>query len=147
MPLKLEVITDLSKANEINEQGEGNFIISDIKIYTGRGLVEKDTKEYQIIFDLILYGLNSSWDEENYVELNNNKIEKIIFEYFPYERNQKQEILGSLSCVITNKYNLITAKNGIINKLQPNYEEELFDFYLKVETKKLRHLSILKSRI
>ncbi len=131
-PLRLEFIMDLSKSTEIDESGRGRFTIQDVQIYSGRGLVRKDTMEFMVIFNLILGGLGGTWDENDSVILNNNKIEKVIFEYTSSD-GTKQAIIGNLSRVITGKYNAITTQDGKIKNLQVRYKEGAFDFYLKVK--------------
>lgn len=145
-PLTIEIITDPSEPSEITENGIGNFTTKDVQLYTGKGLVEKDTVEYGIIFDAVLYGLGGRWNEENYVKTNNNKIEKIIFNYHPCDENKRFAILTSLSRIATCKYNLNTTKNGVINRLQITYEESLHALYRKIQPLKLYHLFILKYR-
>lgn len=144
-PLKLEFLMDLSKSTELDESGRAGFTIKNVRIYTGRGLVENNSIEGKVIFDLIVYGLNGAWHEENYVELQNNKIEKLIFEYTPIE-GEKQTIMGCLSRTITNKYNLRTAPEGEIKRIQAEYDEGKYEFYLKLSQEKLKHLSILNMK-
>lgn len=75
-PLRLEFIADFSKSTELDESGKAGFTIQDVKIYTGKGLVESNTVEAKVIFDLIVHGINGAWHEENYAELKRIRLKK-----------------------------------------------------------------------
>lgn len=145
-PLRLEFIADLSKSSEINDKGESKFFLQDIKVFTGKGLVENGTVEREIIFDTIMYGLDDNWNENNSIKLKGNKVEKIIFEYFSLNE-EIQPIIGYLSRTITNKFNLATAPEGGIKKLQVSYLENAYKFYSKIPHEKFHHLSVLRMKV
>jgi len=147
-PLKLEFLMDFSKSRVLNSEGMGEFTIKEVQCHTGRGIVSGE-QENEIIFDLICYGLNGSWEEKIYPKLVDNKIEKIIFEYSPAENESNKPncfgnvaVLAWMSQIIINKYNLLTVEGGKIKTLIPSYREEIFNSYSKIKSIKSRHLVI-----
>ncbi len=122
-PLILKVITDPTKSRVLDEEGKLTCTIGEISFYCNDNLIS-NRLEKNIVFYLMLFGDWPTGEAEAQIEDN----ELISFEFIakPIEITPGQgfDMIGSLSTMVSNQYNWITAPNGEISKLSPCREPD-----------------------
>lgn len=143
-PLRLEFIADLSASTEIDENGKCLYTIKDVQAFVAGDLVE-DNIEKNIVFNLILFGLDGdSWEENDHVELIENKLQRIIFEYSPVMKNEMEiTVINPLSRIIATHYSSVTIKDCQIKSFSIKYDEKYLEPLLEAKNEKLKNIFIL----
>lgn len=123
-PLRLRLNADPIKSSFIDENGQCQFTIFSVGIYSQNILIE-DSIESNIAFQLIMAG---HWSESEDVVIKNNKISYIEFTYETEIPNEGQgfSIIGNLSSIISSKYDSSTILDGKIERLSPESSPEKF---------------------
>lgn len=132
-PLVLRLAMNEAKTSNIDDNNQCVFTIGDVQMFSGGELIV-DKIEQDIAFQLILSG---QWQEEEHVNIENNKISYIEYEYTPLEINEKQgfNLVGFLSSVISEKYNSATTREGEVERLSPQNGPEQFQVYIPEDYK------------
>ncbi len=120
-PLKLCFVTDRSKPRTIGGDGNVSFTIGSVELYCGVKQIAEQ-KEKNIAFYLMLYG---DWPmNEPKPIIKNNELLAIEFTAKPTEvtPGQSFEFVGSLSGMLSRRYNELTAPKGQVEKLSPHVE-------------------------
>lgn len=117
-PLIFRIITDPTQPRTINEKGEGVFTIGGIELYYQDNLITVP-QEQSIALFLMLYGKWPSEGGEARIETG----ELISFDFIsqPEETHPEQgfEMIGSMSEMISRRFNTMTAREGEIEHLGP----------------------------
>ena len=122
-PLSLRLVSDKNKPRNIQENGVAKFVIGEVHLLCGNGVVIKDHNEKKIAFSLMLYG---NWESgEPIAEIENNDLVSITYEAVPPEITQKQnfEMIGELSSMISRQFRWLTAPDGKVEMLGVTADE------------------------
>lgn len=127
-PLRLRLNADPIKTSAIDENGQCQFTIGSVGLYSQNILIE-DTIESNIAFQLIMAG---RWNESEDVALKDNKISYIEYTYEAEIPNEEQgfNIIGNLSSIISSKYDSSTISDGKIERLSPEGSPEKFEIFI-----------------
>jgi len=120
-PLLLRLLVDLNKYHSVNDDGQAQFTIGNVEIFCNETFIE-DKFERNLAFYLMLYG---DWPSSNPVaNIEANELISIDIEVMPHEPTPEQgfEIIGSLSSMISCRYNDLTTSKGGVNRLSPRAE-------------------------
>lgn len=120
-PLKLRLVTDANKPRTVREDGNVVFTIGGVELWCD-GKQIKEQKEQNLAFYLMLYGDWPASGPSAIIE--NNERLAVEFTAEPVASNPGQgfEFVGSLSGMISRRYNELTAPKGQIDKLSPSVE-------------------------
>lgn len=132
-PLSLRLVMDDTKTSKIDRNSQCLFTIGDVQMFSDGKLIV-DKIEQDIAFQLILSG---QWSEEERVEIRDDKIFYIEYEYTPLEPNEEQgfNLVGFLSSIISEKYNSATTHEGQVERLSPQSGPEQFQVYIPEDYK------------
>jgi hypothetical protein len=117
-PLTLRFVTDPNRPRTINGQGQCIFTIGRVDLLCAGQLIESQA-EKNLAFSFML---SSNWPAAEAVPIvDNDVLEYIEFVAAPREPIEGQEfvILGSLSSMISRRYNDETAVGGVIHAFAP----------------------------
>lgn len=113
--LELRLLTNENEADKIDKNGNAHFVTRYEKLYCGNNEIT-DEKEKEIARHLMLFG---DWLEKGCEAIiKNNRIFGIKFTYSPeFEKerdiiNQGFSMIGTLSSMISRRYNAHTVNNG-----------------------------------
>lgn len=118
-PLVLRVLTDPMKPRDLDDQGNVSFTIGGLEFYCGG--VRIDSKEEQALaYYFMLYGNWTGGEPRPHVR--EGSLIHIDFEVKHQAPTQGQgfEMLGSLSAMISRRFNDLTAPEGAIERLVPS---------------------------
>jgi hypothetical protein len=117
-PLKFRVITDPAHPRTVNKNGEAFFRIGGIELYCGDNHITVP-REQSIALFLMLYG---EWpSEEGEAHIENGELIHLDFVSQPEETHPEQvfEMIGSVSGMISRRFDSMTAREGEIERLSP----------------------------
>jgi hypothetical protein len=123
--LSIELLADRSKEVKVNENGEANFIIGSVKIYSSDREVTDDL-EKSIAFYLMRFG---SWTENDAEGLfDDGKFLGARFTYSPDFPPEEQvfSIIGELSSMVSVSYGEQTIYEKSVVALDTNLEPSVF---------------------
>lgn len=123
--LTIELLADLTKEATIDEEGQTNFIIGDVKIYNADREVIDDL-EKSIAFYLMRFG---SWNEEDGETIySEGKFIGVKFTYSPDFPPEEQifSMIGELSSMISSSYGEQTIYEQSVIALDTNLEPSVF---------------------
>jgi hypothetical protein len=120
-PLTFRLITDPRKPRKVMETGQVDFTIGRVELYCGTKRI-KDKKEIQIAFYMMMYGRWPTKDPRPFVE--NGELIAVEYVCEPEEKVAEQgfDIVGSLSGMISRRYDELTAPDGTVTRLTPGVE-------------------------
>lgn len=118
-PLTFRVVTDPAHDQSINESGEAKFRIGGIELYAAETLIV-NPQEQNIALFLMLYGNWSSLEKPK-ANVENGKLISFDFINIPPESTPEQpfQTIGSMSSMISSRFNSLTAHEGTIELLSP----------------------------
>jgi hypothetical protein len=123
--LSIELLADRSKEAKINDSGEANFIIGDVKIYSNSREVT-DHIEKSIAFYLMRFG---TWNENDAEAIfDEDEFLGVRFTYspdFPPEE-QRFSMIGELSSMVSASYGEKTVYERSVIALDTNMEPSVF---------------------
>lgn len=123
--LTLELRADLSKEATISENGEVNFIIGDVKLYSaGREITNE--LEKSIAFYLMRFG---TWNENAPEALDDNGVFAGVKYSFSPDFPQEEQVfsmIGELSSMISSSYTEQTVYERSVIALDTNLEPSVF---------------------
>jgi len=117
-PLKFRVITDPAHPRAVSENGEVIFTIGGIELYCEENRITVP-REQSIALFLMLYG---EWPSEGgEARIENGELISFDFVSQPEETHPEQgfEMVGSMSGMISRRFNTMTAREGEIERLSP----------------------------
>jgi hypothetical protein len=120
-PLKFRVVTDPKHPRAVNEKGEAIFTVGGIEMYCGNNHITVP-REQSIALFLMLYG---EWPSEGgRAIIENGELISFDFVSQPVERHPEQDfqMIGSMSGMISRRFNNMTAPEGEIERLSPKTE-------------------------
>jgi len=122
-PLAIRIVTDPSKPRRVDKSGHEGFTIGALELYCG-GVRIEDKFEQSLAFYLMLH---SEW----VVSEPDAKIEDGYLIYFDFVArpevpvpDQRFQVLGFFSEMISRNYNYLTASNTGIDRLSPNIDPD-----------------------
>lgn len=120
-PLVLRVITDPAKPRRFDETGHVKFTIGGIEFYCHGRRIEKE-EERNLAFYFMLYGNWESQEPDAHVD--NGELNSIDFPVAHPAPSPPQgfEIIGSISGMISRRFNDLTAPEGSIERIVPSRE-------------------------
>lgn len=123
--LSIALLADRSKEAKVSEDGEANFIIGDVKIYSADREVTDDL-EKSIAFYLMRFGTWSEHDAEGIFE--EDEFCGVRFTYSPDFPPEEQifSIIGELSSMISSSYGEQTVYEKSVIALDTNLEPSVF---------------------
>ena len=117
-PLRFRIHTQESKQRKVEKDGTGKFSIGGIEMLCVNKKIQNPL-EQSIAFFLMLYG---DWPS-NLGEANIANGELIYFDFVsePNEPSQEQpfQMIGTMSSIITRRFNSLTVREGEIDKFSP----------------------------
>ena len=120
-PLRFRVLTDPTRPRHIDEDGQVVFAIGGIELYCGDTRITKPLEQRIALF-LMMYGDWPSEDGETQIKDN----ELIAFEFVarPIAPDVQQgfQFIGSMSGMISRRFDSLTAEEGAIERLSPSTE-------------------------
>lgn len=127
-PLVLRIHTDPSKPRVVQEGGEVSFAVGHVEILAG-GIKVEDNIERHFVVELMLYG---QWTESTNAIIKQNELIYFDFIFEPDEATLSQSfcMIGCLSGMITRKYNMLTAPEGVTERIEPIQEPDSFTINL-----------------
>lgn len=120
-PLVLRLLTDVSKPRTVDESGHVKFTIGGVEVFCkGTRIDERAEKGLALYF--ILYGGWPCAEPKSKIEA--GEFEAIDIEVRPHESTPGQgfELLGSLSSMISRRYNQLTVSKRGVERLSPSAE-------------------------
>lgn len=117
-PLKFRVITDPTYPRNVNERGEASFRIGGVELRSRETLIT-NTQEQNIALFLMLYG---NWPSEGgEAQIENGELVSFDIVSQPFEPIPEHDfqILGSLSEMVSRRFNMLTTRDGSVEKLAP----------------------------
>jgi Holliday junction resolvase len=135
LPLVIRLLGNPRNIDQIPLDSEVELTINKVEIYSRDVLIEEDL-ERNLAFKLILWGEK----DHSILEIpliTEGKLTGIEYRMEPYEEafDQGFQIIGSLSTMISNQYNAVSAPDGNVGKLIPSNEPEQFSIYIPVDYK------------
>lgn len=129
-PLKLKIYADSTRTSEIDTTGQFQFTIKSTELFSDEILILDET-EKEIAFQLIL-AVSGRWEETTEVVSPHNKPTAIEFSYSPATPANRQgfEFVGSLSSIISAKYDEKTVHRGKILRTSPNCDLQHFEIFI-----------------
>lgn len=131
--LELRLLTDENEADKIDSNGNAHFVTRDIKLYCGDNEIT-DEKEKEIVSHLILFG---DWiEKECEPVIKNNRLLGLKLVYSPeFEKdqdiiNQGFSMIGTLSSMISRRYNENTVNNGKVVAVDVDLNPEDFKVFI-----------------
>ncbi len=128
--LELYFPNEENEADEINSNGWNRFTVGDIKFYCAGNEIT-DEKEKEIAFYLIRFG---KWVEKTETIIRDNRISGLKFVYSPMveeqDINQGFSMIGSLSSMISRRYNENTVNNGKVFAVDVDLNPEDFKVFI-----------------
>lgn len=123
--LAIELLADRTKEAKFNEDGEANFIIGDVKIYSANREI-KDDLEKSIAFYLMRFGNWNESDSEGIFD--GDEFLGVKFTYSPHAPPEDQifSIIGDLSSMISSSYREQTVYEKSVIALDTNLEPSVF---------------------
>lgn len=131
-PLTFHLVTDPEKPRKIAENGQVNFTIGKVELYCGQKRIE-DKKEIQIAFYMMMYG---KWPtKEPRPIIKNGELIAVEYVCEPEEKVDGQgfDIIGSLSGMISHRYDELTAPEGKVSRLSPSLEPGILGIDIEEE--------------
>lgn len=123
--LVVELLADPNKDASINDAGEANFIIGNVKFYCANKEITNDT-EKSIAFYLIRFG---DWQETTAeAVINGNAFAGVRFVYAPEHPPEEQPfaLIGELSSMISSAYNEHTVYERSVIALDTKVDPDVF---------------------
>ncbi len=123
--LSIELLADRSKESTVNEHGEANFVIGDVKIYSSDREVTDDI-EKSIAFYLMRFG---SWSENDAESIyDDGDLLGVRFTHSPEFPSEEQSfsMVGELSSMISSAYGEQTVYEKSVIALDTNLEPSVF---------------------
>ena len=122
-PLVVRFLTDPDKPRRVTDDGQVEFTVGRIELCCAGQLVTRK-EEQNIILYFLLYG---DWPiGEPQASIENGQLIAVEYSAEPIEKTPEQrfELIGSLSGMISRHYNELTAPAGKIEKLAPSLEPD-----------------------
>ena len=120
-PLVFRLLTDPKKPRRIDKNGEVTFTISQVELScAGQLITEKE--EQNLAFYFMLYG---DWPTDKpKAQIEEGELLAIECSAKPMEKTPRQgfEVVGSMSGMISRRYNELTVSSGRIERLTPQVE-------------------------
>jgi hypothetical protein len=137
--LEIHFLTNEEEANEIDHDGQANFIFRDLKIYCG-GKEIVDECEKGMAFQLIQFG---TWIEKESVPvLKDKKLIAIKLTFSPEDHTAENfSIIGSLSSIISKMNREYTVKDGKVTSVDIDIPSVIFTVFLN-ESYKTQYLPL-----
>jgi hypothetical protein len=120
-PLRFRVTTDSTRPRHIGEDGQVVFVIGGIELYCRDTRVTKPLEQRIALF-LMMYG---DWPgEEGETEIKNDELIEFEFVFEPIEPDVQQgfQFIGSISGMISRRFDSLTSEEGAIERLSPGTE-------------------------
>lgn len=130
VPLKVEMKCDSKLLSEGEGEDVYEFIPRAIDIYCDGVLIECDV-EKEIAFQIIL-AVSATWDETMETAAVDSDSSVLHFKFLPPEINDEQdwEGVGSLSTIISQKFDNRTVTDGEVESLAPGCDFSYFEFFI-----------------
>ncbi len=120
-PLVFRLLTDPEKPRRIGENGEVTFTIGQVELScAGQLITEKE--EQNLAFYFMLYG---DWPTDKpKAHIEDGELLAIEYLAEPVEKTPRQgfEMVGSMSGMISRRYNELTVSSGRVERLSPQVE-------------------------
>jgi hypothetical protein len=120
-PLAFRLLTDPDKPRRVDDDGKVEFTIGEVELSCAGQLITKK-EEQNIAFYLMLYGDWPTAEPQAHIE--DGQLIAIEYSAEPIEETPEQgfEMVGSMSGMISRRYNELTAPTGRIERLAPQIE-------------------------
>ena len=126
--LSIRLICDPLKTSSLDKDGQCQVCFSEIQHYCDNNLITSEV-EKRIAFQLLLY---SQWEEEEHIEIQDNKVCWIEYSYTPehYDSSQGFAFIGQLSGIISSKYKRATADKDGVHSISPKGDPDDFEVFI-----------------
>ena len=118
-PLRSRVITDPTRPRHVDEDGQVVFAIGGIELHCGDTRITKPL-EHRIALFLMMYG---DWPgEEGETEIRDDELIAFEFVVEPIRLDVQQgfQLIGSMSGMISRRFDSLTSGEGTIERLSPS---------------------------